>query len=204
MGGFGGNDQVDPSESLTGDNTEDPLDAGYSPPDRASHSWRGDTADEAREGESLDQHLAEEEPDVWVDDDDDVEPDRRAGRLVAPDEGAHERQGEGRDRHRRRPGRLRRERRGGRHAHRRRGPRRILMQLTKFTHACVRLDDGDRTLVIDPACSARSSEALDGAAAVLITHEHPDHIDADKVRAALRRGFAAAAVGAGVGRRDAR
>ena len=68
MGGFGGNDQVDPSESLTGDNTEDPLDAGYSPPERASHSWRGDTADEAREGESLDQHLAEEEPEVWDDD----------------------------------------------------------------------------------------------------------------------------------------
>ena len=24
------------------------------------------------------------------------------------------------------------------------------MQLTKFTHACVRLDDGDRSLTIDP------------------------------------------------------
>ena len=30
-------------------------------------------------------------------------------------------------------------------------------------------------------------EALDGAAAILITHEHPDHIDAEKVRAALGR-----------------
>ena len=89
VGGFQGNDQVDPSESLTGDNTDDPLDAGYTPPDRASHSWRGDTADEARAGESLDQHLAEEEPDISMDDVDDVEPDRRAGRLVAPDEGAH-------------------------------------------------------------------------------------------------------------------
>jgi hypothetical protein len=80
---------VDPSESLTGDNTDDPLDAGYTPPDRESHSWRGDTADEARSGESLDQHLAEEEPDISVDDVDDVEPELRAGRLVAPDEGAH-------------------------------------------------------------------------------------------------------------------
>jgi hypothetical protein len=91
VGGFAGNDQVDPSESLTGDNTEDPLDAGYSPPERESHSWRGDTADEAREGESLDRHLAEEEPVVWDDDSDDVEAEPRAGRLVAPDEGAHER-----------------------------------------------------------------------------------------------------------------
>jgi hypothetical protein len=90
VGGVVGQDQVDPSESLTGDNTEDPLDAGYQPPERASHSWRGETADEAREGESLDQHLAEEEPDVSVDDIDDGEADPRAGRLVAPDEGAHE------------------------------------------------------------------------------------------------------------------
>ena len=28
--------------------------------------------------------------------------------------------------------------------------RESLMQLTKFTHSCVRLDDGDRRLVIDP------------------------------------------------------
>jgi hypothetical protein len=90
VGGFEGNDQVDPSESLTGDNTEDPLDAGYSPPERDSHSWRGDTAEEASEGESLDQHLAEEEPEVWDDDSDDVEPERRAGRLVDPDYGALE------------------------------------------------------------------------------------------------------------------
>lgn len=91
VGGFEGNDQVDPSESLTGDNTEDPLDFGYSPPERASHSWRGDTADESRAGESLDQHLAEEEPDVWDTDVDDVDGGERTGRLVAPDEGAHER-----------------------------------------------------------------------------------------------------------------
>lgn len=89
-GGFEGADQVDPSESLTGDNTEDPLDAGYSPPDREPRATRfGTTAEEQREGESLDQLLAEEEPDVdaadWVD----SEADPRAGRLVAPDEGAH-------------------------------------------------------------------------------------------------------------------
>jgi hypothetical protein len=91
VGGIEAQSQIDPSESLTGDNTEDPLDAGYSPPERPSHSWRGDTAEEASEGESLDRHLAEEEPEVWDDDVDDVEAEPRAGRLVAPDEGAHER-----------------------------------------------------------------------------------------------------------------
>jgi Family of unknown function (DUF5709) len=89
-GGFEGGDQVDPSESLTGDNTDDPLDAGYSPPDREPRSTRfGTTADEQREGESLDERLAEEEPDVDEADWSDSEPDQRAGRLVAPDEGAH-------------------------------------------------------------------------------------------------------------------
>lgn len=83
-GGFGGADQIDPSESLTGDNTDDPLDAGYSPPDREPRATRyGDS-------ETLDQRLDEEEPDLdasadWSDD----EPDPRAGRLVAPDEGSH-------------------------------------------------------------------------------------------------------------------
>jgi hypothetical protein len=90
VGPVSGNSQLDPSESLTGDNTDDPMDPGYDPPDRASHSWRGDTVEEMREGESLDQQLSEEEPEVWDDDEDDVESEPRAGRLVAPDEGAHE------------------------------------------------------------------------------------------------------------------
>ncbi|MGH8861577.1 MAG: MBL fold metallo-hydrolase [Jatrophihabitantaceae bacterium] len=59
------------------------------------------------------------------------------------------------------------------------------MQLTKFTHACVRLDDGDRSLVIDPGAFSEVDDALDGASAVLITHEHADHLHPEKVRAAL-------------------
>ena len=61
------------------------------------------------------------------------------------------------------------------------------MQLTKFTHACVRVDDADRTLVIDPGAFSEVDEALDGADGVLITHEHLDHVQVDKVRAALQR-----------------
>ncbi len=61
------------------------------------------------------------------------------------------------------------------------------MRLTKYTHSCVRLDDGVRSLVIDPGMFSETGQALDGADAVLITHEHPDHLDADAVVAAAER-----------------
>ena len=59
------------------------------------------------------------------------------------------------------------------------------MKLTKFTHACVRIEKEGRALVLDPGTFSEVAEALDGAAAVLITHEHPDHIDVDAVSGAL-------------------
>jgi L-ascorbate metabolism protein UlaG (beta-lactamase superfamily) len=54
------------------------------------------------------------------------------------------------------------------------------MRLTKYTHSCVRLDDADASLVIDPGSYSGEAElrqALDGVDAVLVTHEHPDHLD---------------------------
>ncbi len=48
------------------------------------------------------------------------------------------------------------------------------MRITKFGHACVRVEHGGTTIVLDPGIFA-TPEALDGADAVLITHEHPDH-----------------------------
>jgi L-ascorbate metabolism protein UlaG (beta-lactamase superfamily) len=59
------------------------------------------------------------------------------------------------------------------------------MRLTKYGHACVRLEDGDRVLVIDPG-TLSEMEALSGATAVLITHEHEDHVDVDKLEAARK------------------
>ncbi len=55
------------------------------------------------------------------------------------------------------------------------------MRITKFSHSCVRFSSGSGDLVVDPG-GWSEREALDGAAAVLITHEHPDHWVADHLR----------------------
>ncbi|MET7285471.1 MBL fold metallo-hydrolase [Streptomyces sp. NPDC005573] len=58
------------------------------------------------------------------------------------------------------------------------------MKLTKMSHACVRLEKDGRTLVIDPGAFSEEDAAL-GADAVLVTHEHADHFDEGRLRAAL-------------------
>ena len=51
------------------------------------------------------------------------------------------------------------------------------MRITKYTHSCVRLEhDSGGVLVIDPGVWSEP-RALRGADAVLVTHEHGDHID---------------------------
>ncbi|MQS11750.1 MBL fold metallo-hydrolase [Streptomyces kaniharaensis] len=58
------------------------------------------------------------------------------------------------------------------------------MRITKFGHACVRLEHGGTTVVIDPGMFTDPA-ALAGADAVLITHEHVDHFEESRLRAAL-------------------
>jgi len=60
------------------------------------------------------------------------------------------------------------------------------VRLTKMVHACVRVEKLGRTLVIDPG-SFTEPEALDGAEAVLMTHEHPDHFDMARLADAIGR-----------------
>ena len=57
------------------------------------------------------------------------------------------------------------------------------MQLTFHGHACVSLTlpDGGSTLVIDPGTFSDTAAALTGAVAVLITHDHFDHVDVSAV-----------------------
>jgi Family of unknown function (DUF5709) len=109
-------DQLQPEDTLDDRGVDDLLDEGYSPPERSRGvDAFGTTLAEQRQGESIEQRLAHEEPDpssafedpladsdmVGGDDPDAIAAeddflgdgevgDRRGGRLVAPDEGAHE------------------------------------------------------------------------------------------------------------------
>lgn len=56
------------------------------------------------------------------------------------------------------------------------------MRITKFGHACVRIEHEGRALVIDPG-NQTGLDAVDGAQAVLLTHEHIDHCDPERLRA---------------------
>ncbi|MFJ9011445.1 DUF5709 domain-containing protein [Streptomyces canus] len=96
---------LDASDTLDYRGGEQALDEGYSPPERpwgVEHT--GVTASEQQRGESLDERLSEELPDIGVPEGDGIGDtwdtdgelidyevgDERAGRLVAPDEGSHE------------------------------------------------------------------------------------------------------------------
>lgn len=64
------------------------------------------------------------------------------------------------------------------------------MKLIKKGHSCVRLEKDGRTLVIDPGGFSEGDAAV-GADAVLVTHEHPDHFDEGRLRAAMEANPAA-------------
>jgi hypothetical protein len=110
---LGDYEALDASDTLDGSPGDDPLDRGVVTPDRWSAGIRfGTTAVEQQTGESLDQLLAEEEPDVAFDTDHEVDedigwdenttdedigryllddgPDPRAGRLADEDAEVYE------------------------------------------------------------------------------------------------------------------
>jgi L-ascorbate metabolism protein UlaG (beta-lactamase superfamily) len=54
------------------------------------------------------------------------------------------------------------------------------MKLTRYTHACVRIDADGGSLVIDPGVYSTDAD-LDGVSDVLVTHEHADHLDLERI-----------------------
>ena len=60
------------------------------------------------------------------------------------------------------------------------------MKLTKHEHACVVLEKDGARFVIDPgAFSQNAADIISGADAILITHEHADHVHEGAVNEAL-------------------
>jgi L-ascorbate metabolism protein UlaG (beta-lactamase superfamily) len=60
------------------------------------------------------------------------------------------------------------------------------VKLTKYEHACVVFEKDGAKFVIDPgAFSQNAAEIISGADAILITHEHADHVNEGAVNAAL-------------------
>ena len=59
------------------------------------------------------------------------------------------------------------------------------MWVSKAGHACVRIEQDGQVVVVDPG-SLSSDDALQGADAVLITHEHVDHVAEARLRQALQ------------------
>lgn len=55
------------------------------------------------------------------------------------------------------------------------------MKLTKYEHSCMTLEDQGAKIVIDPGQFSPSFTSTTGILAVVVTHDHIDHIDTKKI-----------------------
>jgi len=59
------------------------------------------------------------------------------------------------------------------------------VRITRYGHSCLLVEDGDARLLLDPGTFSTGFEQLRGLTGVLITHQHPDHLDVDRLRPLL-------------------
>lgn len=59
------------------------------------------------------------------------------------------------------------------------------MQLTHFGHSCLLAEFGQTKILFDPGSFAHGFEGITGLSAILITHQHPDHVDVARLPALL-------------------
>ncbi|MGA9872546.1 MAG: MBL fold metallo-hydrolase [Rhodococcus sp. (in: high G+C Gram-positive bacteria)] len=60
------------------------------------------------------------------------------------------------------------------------------MRLTHFGHSCVLVESNGTTVLVDPGTFSHGFEGITGLDAVLITHQHPDHADLERLPALLQ------------------
>jgi L-ascorbate metabolism protein UlaG (beta-lactamase superfamily) len=59
------------------------------------------------------------------------------------------------------------------------------MELTHFGHSCLLASFPDATVLFDPGTFSHGFEGITGLSAILITHQHPDHADPERLPALL-------------------
>lgn len=59
------------------------------------------------------------------------------------------------------------------------------MRIVHYGHSCVLIDTGSARLLFDPGTFSSGFEDLAGLDAILITHQHADHLDIDRLPALL-------------------
>lgn len=57
------------------------------------------------------------------------------------------------------------------------------MELTHFGHSCLLADFGHTTVLFDPGNFSHGFEGITGLSAIVITHQHPDHVDTARLPA---------------------
>ena len=54
------------------------------------------------------------------------------------------------------------------------------MRITHLGHACLLVEMADRRILIDPGAFAGDLSGVRDLDAVVVTHQHPDHLDVDR------------------------
>lgn len=69
------------------------------------------------------------------------------------------------------------------------------MKLTKFAHACFTVEEKGSTLVVDPGSYSEDFIVPAHVVAIVITHEHPDHMDRALIQKIIDKNPSAIVVG---------
>jgi len=69
------------------------------------------------------------------------------------------------------------------------------LKLTKYEHACFVVEKDDVSIVVDPGVLTTDFSVPEDVAAIIVTHEHPDHFDPEHIAAIIDKNPAAIVIG---------